>query len=61
MFRVKFRGCYFAMGTIVIIFAATFPALPYLGEYFASKYSIVIVYLASKYKIVIVYRYLASK
>ena len=25
MFRVKFRGCYFAMGTIVIIFAATFP------------------------------------
>lgn len=30
--RVKFRGCYFAMGTIVIIFAATFPALPYLGS-----------------------------
>jgi hypothetical protein len=32
-YRIKFRGCYFIMGTIVILVTATFPLLPYLGTY----------------------------
>jgi hypothetical protein len=30
--RLKFRGCYFMMATIVVTFARTFPALPEIGE-----------------------------
>jgi hypothetical protein len=34
IFRIKFRGCYFIMGTVVIIITATFPLLPFLGQFF---------------------------